>query len=80
MSVPKSDRPDLSAVNRHIGERVRKRRVELNRSRHEVAANVDVTEVMLTRYELGQLRVPAAQLYALSLELDVGISYFFEEM
>ena len=65
-------------VDRHIGRRIRHRRQMLGLSQQELGDCVGVTYQQVLKYETGQNRVAAAQLYALTTVLEVEIGYFYE--
>ena len=65
-------------VDRHIGRRIRHRRQMLGLSQQELGVRVGVTYHQVFKYETGQNRVAAAQLYALATVLAVEIGYFCE--
>ena len=65
-------------VDRHIGRRIRHRRQMLGLSQQELGVRVGVTYQQVLKYETGQNRVAAAQLYALATVLAVEIGYFYE--
>jgi transcriptional regulator with XRE-family HTH domain len=65
-------------VDRHIGRRIRHRRHMLGLSQQEPGVRVGVTYQQVLKYETGQNRVAAAQLYALAAVLEVEIGYFYE--
>ena len=76
----RSAQPDRQAeeVDRHIGRRIRHRRQMLGLSQQELGDCVGVTYQQVLKYETGQNRVAAAQLYALAAVLAVEIDYFYE--
>jgi len=65
-------------VDRHIGRRIRHRRQMLGLSQQELGDCVGVTYQQVFKYETGQNRVAAAQLYAHAAVLEVEIGYFYE--
>lgn len=65
-------------VDRHIGRRIRHRRQMLGLSQQELGVRMCVTYQQVFKYETGQNRVAAAQLYALATVLAVEIGYFYE--
>lgn len=64
------------AVERHVGLRIRQRRLALDLSVEEVAARTGVPEGILLAHEAG-LPVPVERLFALAAALDVPASWFF---
>ena len=76
MTSPKGPNP----VDRHVGSRVRLRRKILNMSQESLGKALGVTFQQVQKYERGVNRIGASRLHAMSLVLDVPISYFFEGM
>ena len=67
------------ALDRHIGGRLRALRSERKLSLEAVAELINVSQQQVSRYELGQNRLSAAQLYYLARGLDVPVAWFFRE-
>ena len=65
-------------VDRHIGARIRQRRVMLGLSQLQTAEMVGVTYQQAFKYEKGINRLSAGRLLAFAQALDVDIAYFFE--
>lgn len=72
----KSGRP--SAVDVHVGRRIRERRALLGISQEHLAAAIGLTFQQVQKYERGINRIAAGRLHALGFALDVPVSYFFE--
>ncbi len=68
----------LDPVDRHVGQRLRARRLILGRSQQSVAQAAGFTLQQIGNYERGANRISASILYRLALELDVAPEYFFE--
>lgn len=66
-----------NAVDRHVGSRVRERRLELKMSVERLAELLDVTVEEVIRYENGQEHIGAARLWLVGLKLNVSVHYFF---
>jgi transcriptional regulator with XRE-family HTH domain len=66
------------AVDRHVAERFRERRLELGASQDEIGKALGVTFQQVQKYEKGTNRLSAGRLYDLASLLDVEVSYFFE--
>jgi transcriptional regulator with XRE-family HTH domain len=64
--------------DKHVGSRVRARRVELGMSQTKLADSVRLTFQQIQKYEKGTNRVSASRLLQISNILNVPISYFFE--
>jgi transcriptional regulator with XRE-family HTH domain len=68
----------VTAVDRHVGARMRERRVTLGMSQHDLAALLGVTVEHVYKYERGLNRIMAGRLHQAAGALDVGVDYFFE--
>lgn len=68
----------LDPVDRHVGMRLRARRLMLGRSQHSVAEAAGFTLQQIGNYERGANRISASILYRLAKELQVAPEYFFE--
>jgi transcriptional regulator with XRE-family HTH domain len=66
------------AVDKHVGSRVRMRRLMLGLSQGKLADQVELTFQQVQKYEKGTNRIGAGRLYQLSHILDVPVSFFFE--
>jgi len=67
-------------VDKHVGKRLRERRISLGLSQSAVGRALGITFQQLQKNEWGGNRIGASRLYMLSKILDVPIAYFFEEM
>jgi transcriptional regulator with XRE-family HTH domain len=68
----------MSAVDVHIGARIRKRRNELSLSQGKVGAAYGVSFQQIGKVENGSNRIYASQLWLIAQALGVPIGYFFE--
>jgi transcriptional regulator with XRE-family HTH domain len=66
------------AVDIHVGQRVRLRRLELGMSQQELARLIGITFQQLQKNERGVNRLSASRLYETARVLDVPTTYFFE--
>lgn len=66
------------SVDRHVGERIRRRRAELGLTQHDLASTLGISYQQVQKYETGANRVSAGRLYDLSLQLGCHVGYFFE--
>ena len=69
-----------TAVDRHVGARVRERRLLLGMSQQALAAKLGVTFQQLQKNERGTNRIASSRLVDLSNALGVPIQHFFDEM
>jgi transcriptional regulator with XRE-family HTH domain len=65
-------------VDRHVGARMRERRVMLGLTQQQMAELIGVTYQQAHKYEKGINRVAAGRLYNIAQALGVDVSYFFE--
>lgn len=65
-------------VDRHVGARMRERRVMLGLTQQQMAELIRVTYQQAHKYEKGINRVAAGRLYNIAQALGVDVSYFFE--
>jgi transcriptional regulator with XRE-family HTH domain len=79
--MPAENRPGRSRaqdVDRHVGSRMRERRIMLGLTQQQMAALIGVTSQQAHKYEKGTNRVSAGRLYSIAQALGVEVSYFFE--
>ena len=67
-------------VDRHVGARMRERRVMLGLTQQEMAEIIGVTYQQAHKYERGINRVAAGRLYDIAQALGVPVNYFFDEL
>ena len=67
-------------VDRHVGARMRDRRVLLGMTQQQLAELIGVTFQQAHKYEKGANRVTAGRLYGIARALGVQVSYFYEEL
>ncbi|EHL96754.1 DNA-binding helix-turn-helix protein [Acetobacteraceae bacterium AT-5844] len=74
------DHPTVRArmADRHVGARIRERRLMLGLSQQQLAAMIGVTYQQAHKYERGLNRISAGRLFEIGLVLDVPVSWFFE--
>ena len=65
-------------VDRHVGARMRERRIMLGLTQQQMADLIGVTYQQAHKYEKGVNRVAAGRLYDIARALGVNVSYFFE--
>jgi transcriptional regulator with XRE-family HTH domain len=65
-------------VNRHVGGRVRMRRLMLDMSQTVLADSLGVTFQQVQKYEKGTNRVSASRLQHMCQVLQVPVSFFFD--
>jgi len=67
-----------SAVDVHVGARIRVRRRVLGLTQEDLARALDVTFQQIQKYERGANRVSASKLFAIAGVLGTPVQYFFE--
>jgi transcriptional regulator with XRE-family HTH domain len=67
-----------NAVDRHIGAKLRRRRLEIGMSQEKLAELLGLTFQQIQKYEKGVNRIAASRLYDMTRALDVSVVYFFE--
>lgn len=67
------------AIDRLVGQQLRKRRLELGLTQLSVAEAIGVTFQQIQKYERGSNRIVASRLYDLANTLNVPLEYFFAE-
>ena len=71
-------RPRPQDTDRHIGARLRARRLSLGLTQQGLAELIGVTCQQAHKYEKGVNRISAGRLHALARALGVDIGYFYE--
>lgn len=65
-------------VDRHIGSRVRRRRIALGMSQETLGEALGLTFQQVQKYEKGTNRIGASRLLTIATILKVGIEFFFD--
>jgi transcriptional regulator with XRE-family HTH domain len=65
-------------IDRHIGSRVRMRRITLGMSQEKLADALGLTFQQVQKYEKGTNRIGASRLLHIAKILDVNIEFFFD--
>jgi transcriptional regulator with XRE-family HTH domain len=71
-------RPRAQDIDRHIGARLRQRRVMNGLTQQTLADLIGVTYQQAHKYENGVNRISAGRLYMIARVLGVDVSYFYE--
>lgn len=66
-----------STLEHYIGDRIRRRRIEIGLTQEELAAALGCSYQQIQKYESGANRVSAGNLLRLARRLDVPLDYFF---
>src|SRR5512132_2261350 len=75
---PGPGRSRAQDVDRHVGARMRERRIMLGLTQQQMAELIGVTYQQAHKYEKGINRVAAGRLHSIAQALGVEIGYFFE--
>ena len=67
-----------NAADRHVGARIRERRVMMGLSQQQLARMIGVTYQQAHKYERGLNRISAGRLFEIAQVLAVAVSWFFE--
>src|SRR3984885_13100055 len=78
MAKASTNRRGPTAVDTHVGQKIRARRIFLGMSQTEVADAGGITLPQLQKYERGTNRVGASRLQQISDAMGVSPFYFFE--
>ncbi len=73
-----TDNDSAHPVDRHVGRRVRERRLGLGYRQGDLARALGLTFQQVQKYESGANRISASKLWDTADFLQVGINYFFE--
>jgi transcriptional regulator with XRE-family HTH domain len=65
-------------IDKHIGSRVRARRIMLGMSQEKLADALGLTFQQVQKYEKGVNRVGAARLQQIATALDVPVTFFYD--
>ena len=71
---------DPNFVDRHVGNRVRMRRLLVGMSQEKLGELLGITFQQVQKYEKGSNRVSASRLYQISRVLSVPVQYFYDEL
>ncbi len=67
-------------IDRHVGARMRERRIMLGLTQQQMADLIGVTYQQAHKYEKGINRIAAGRLYTVAQALGVDVGYFFDGM
>jgi transcriptional regulator with XRE-family HTH domain len=65
-------------VDKHVGQRIRERRRNLDVSQQEIGEILGISYQQLQKYESGQNRISAGRLFMLSHILKVDVGFFYQ--
>ncbi len=78
MGTISSKRPDRLSVDRHVGERIRRRRAEMGLTQEDLGRVLEISYQQIQKYETGANRISAGRLFEVGCALSVDVSYFFD--
>ncbi len=73
-----SDNKLPNLIDKHVGQRLRWRRRELNLSQEKLGELLGLTFQQIQKYERGANRISAGRLYEISRVLETTIPYFYD--
>ena len=76
LQLPQKKAP--SPIDKHVGSRVRMRRIMLAMSQEQLAEALGLTFQQVQKYEKGANRIGAGRLQQISQILQVPVAFFFE--
>ena len=78
MNVSKIEQLDAADIDRHVGDRIRRRRVMLGLTQEQLGEALGISYQQIQKYETGANRVSAGRLFMISQILEVGIATLFD--
>lgn len=69
-----------TTMDKHVGQRIRERRILLGLSQQQLASIIGVTYQQAHKYERGLNRISAGRLFTVAQALDIEPGWFFEGM
>ena len=76
LPLPRKKAP--SPIDKHVGSRVRMRRIMLAMSQHKLGTALGLTFQQVQKYEKGAARIGASPLQQISQILQVPVAFFFD--
>jgi transcriptional regulator with XRE-family HTH domain len=76
--IAQSAMKSVHPTDKHVGTRLRMRRLMLNKSQSDIAKALGLTFQQVQKYEKGSNRISASRLQRLCAILQVPVSFFFE--
>lgn len=67
-----------NSADRHVGARIRERRIMLGLSQQQLAQMIGVTYQQAHKYERGLNRISAGRLYEIAQVMGVPVAWFYE--
>ena len=79
-SASSTKKHTCNAIDRHVGQRIRLRRILLGYTQKQMAARLGITFQQLQKYENGINRISASRLWDVCVLLNSPVDFFFAEM
>ena len=76
----KLTKDEVREIDRHVGSRLRYRRIMMDYSQTYLAERVGLSFQQFQKYEKGTNRISASKLHEFAKLLDVPVSFFFDDM
>lgn len=76
----KLTKEEVREIDRHVGSRLRYRRIMMDYSQTYLAQQVGLSFQQFQKYEKGTNRISASKLHEFAKLLDVPVSFFFDDM
>lgn len=76
----KLTKEEVREIDRHVGSRLRYRRIMMDYSQTYLAEQVGLSFQQFQKYEKGTNRISASKLHEFARLLDVPVSFFFDDM
>jgi transcriptional regulator with XRE-family HTH domain len=73
-----NERGGPNPVDKHVGSRIRMRRMMLGMSQEKLAGGLGITFQQVQKYEKGTNRIGASRLQQVSLILQIPVAFFFD--
>jgi len=67
-------------IDRHVGSRVRMRRMMISMSQEKLGERLGITFQQVQKYEKGTNRIGASRLHQIANILGVPVAFFYEDM
>ena len=67
-----------SEIDRHVGERIRRRRVMLGLTQEQLGDALDISYQQIQKYETGANRVSAGRLFKISQILEINVASLYD--
>jgi transcriptional regulator with XRE-family HTH domain len=80
VTLPKISARAPTATDVHLGQLIRRRRLELNLRQEDVARVLNIVPHQLQKYETGENRITASRLIECARALGVHVAWFYQSV